>query len=164
MFFVAFFIFLTFHSFFNSVVLIWCLTRRIKIIFKIVRLFWHCWFQIFFILISVFVRNVDKSFFILSWNHVNLSLTMLFLNLFVTCISVRYFRMTNFKITHTKIMIKSKINFYIVHVQRFLTKFMFVVVQKISIRTLNIRNAQNRSIKNSSFDCIMSIKTINNVK
>ena len=110
-FFVAFFIFLTFHSFFNSVVLTWCLTHRIKMIFKIVRLFWHCRFQIFFILISVSVRNVDKSFFILSWNHVNLSLTMLFSNFSVICTFVQYFWMTNFRVTYTKIMIKSKIDF-----------------------------------------------------
>ena len=37
---------------------------------------------------------------------------------------------------------------------------MFVVFQKISIKTLNIKNAQNRSIKNSSFDCFQTCESI----
>ena len=37
---------------------------------------------------------------------------------------------------------------------------MFVVFQKILIKALNIRNAQNRSIKNSSFDCFQTCELI----
>ena len=111
MFFAAFFMFSTFHSFFNLVMLTWCFTRRIKMIFKIVRLFRHCRFQIFFILIFVSVRNVDKSFFISSWNHVNSSLTVLFSSFSVVWTFVQYFWMTNFRITRAKMMIRSKVTF-----------------------------------------------------